>query len=66
MTGPMIEVIELAQEVFEFDLQDVHSENGFYEIVAMGLLVYPRVSFVPILGFEELDVMDLGVVVLRE
>ncbi|KAK2590101.1 hypothetical protein QQS21_012219 [Conoideocrella luteorostrata] len=54
MTKLVSEISQLAETVFRFNVDDPDSLCGFNRIVAVGLLVRLRVSFVPVFGFKEL------------
>ncbi|OAQ59677.1 hypothetical protein VFPPC_03886 [Pochonia chlamydosporia 170] len=58
MTKLMDEVTELAEAVFNFDVNDFKSRCGLHRIVAVGILIRLRVSFLPFLGFDELPQFD--------
>ena len=70
MTRLVNEVAELADGVFDFDLDDYEGEDndehfwGAYYIIAVGVLICLRVSFVNALGFDELPPFNLQGVTL--
>lgn len=62
-TGPVMtklldEVSDLAEAVFKFDINDFNSSCGLYHIIAVGILIRLRLSFLPFLGFDELPPFD--------
>jgi hypothetical protein len=48
------DVSQIAETAFDFDMDNVAAKSGFCDIVAVGVLVRLRLSFTPILRFQEL------------